>query len=241
MKEDTNKLRDPVDSGIDDSGEIDELEKTMDIASLKMSDFKSVVIADERALHPFSGYPANPIQIGTYKEKNKELPLIVDRAHIVVYTGRKKQDPAGKGVVLGYPELRDNQGRVIRASSEKVGNVPTPHGRWVHNYEDGGRSTECVFDREITIADGTLKQCCIIPSPSARAQIIFKFNSKTNRVEAQRDYFLADPGQIKLLRKLFFLYIVKPYQDREDAIRRNFDDAGAGSEGMADLSGIPEM
>lgn len=234
------KLKDPVETGKDESEDTEELEKTMDISNLKMSDFKSVSILDERTAHPFSGYPEQPIQIGTYMDKKKQVPIVVDRAHIMAYTGRRRQDPNGKGVVLGYPELRDNQGRVIRGSSEKLGDIQTVHNRWVHNFEDGGRTVECVFDREIPLADGTLKQCCIIPSPSARAQIIFKFDSKLNRVIARKDYFLADPNQIKPLKRIFFIYIVKPYQDREDAIRRAFDSTEA-STAMVDLSGIPEM
>jgi hypothetical protein len=232
------ELKDPVSKG-DEGEDTEGLEKTMDIASLKMSDFKSVVLTDERTAHPFSGYPKNPIQIGEFELKKKMVPLIVDRAHVVAYTGRPPQDPSGKGVVLGYPELRDNEGRVKRNSTEKMGNIINPHNVWVHDFEDGGRTVECVFDREITIADGTLRQCCIISSPSARAQIIFKFDSHLNRIVAQKDYFLADPGQIKLLKRLFFQYIVKPHRDNEDAIKRVFDSEGT-SAGMVDLSGIPE-
>lgn len=239
-----NKLKDPVDETTESqqAEKDEELKTVFDISQIKMSDFKAVALKDARSRHPFDGYPEKKVQIGTFLKNGKEWPLIVNLTHIVVYKGEVKQDPSGQKVTLGFPELRNSEGKQIRPNTEKLGSIPTAHNRRAKSYEDGGVDFDSVFDRVIRLADGELSQCCIVPSPSVRAQIVFRYNSKTERIEPDGGnnprYLLADPDQISRLRRVFEM-IINPRIRLEESIRKTFDEAGDTFKATS-LPGIPE-
>ena len=236
-------LKDPVEQGNEgqQARANEELEKVFDISNLKIADFKAVALKDARTRHPFDGYPEKKVQIGTYLDaKRKEQPLIVNLTHLVVYRQEVKQDPSGNVVSLGFPEMRNSEGKVVRPNTEKMGTILTSHNRRAKDYESGGMDFDAVFDRTVKLADGELTQCSIIPSPSVRAQIVFKWNSKTERVQEDSRYLLGDTGQISRLRRVFEM-IINPRIRLEESIRKSFDDAGAGDTFKAQsLPGIPE-
>lgn len=233
-------LKDPVEEVTQDQqAERDkELASVFDISQLKMSDFKATQLKDARSRHPFEGYPDKKVQVGVVKEKGKEVPLIVNLTHILVYKEEVKQDRSGEKVTLGYPELRDKDGKIIRPNTERIGSIPTSHNRRAKDYESGGVDTDCVFDRTIKLADGELSQCCFVVSPSVRAQLVFKYNNKTQRIEPDSRYLLADPEQVSRLRRIFEM-IINPKIRQEEAIRKTFDEGGDFSKASS-LPGIPE-
>jgi hypothetical protein len=234
-----DKLKDPVDANLEEEDSDDDLEKTMDISNLKLSDFKSAMLTEAQTSHPFNGYPDRDVRIGVIKKGKEEREIFCKLSHIVIYKGEVINDPSSRGVTIGFPELRDNQGKLIRPGTDRIGNVVSSFNKRVKNFEDGGRDIDCVFDRELQIAEGVVKTACIVPSPSARAQIIFRYDSMQNRIKANKEFFLADPRQLKLLRILFVNYIVRPKQNQEQAVMK-FE---AANEGLStvDLSGIPEV
>ena len=235
-------LKDPADlTAQDRQADSDkELEKVFDISNLKVGDFKAAQLKDARSRHPFDGYPEKKVQVGTYidQKTKKEQPLIVNLTHILVYKEEVKQDPSGKVVTLGFPEMRNNDGKVIRPNTERQGSYMTAHNRRAKDYESGGIDTDCVFDRTLKLADGEIKQACFVQSPSVRSQIVFRYNSKTQRVEHDPRYLMADPEQVSRLRRVFEM-IINPRIRKEEAIRKTFDD-GADTYSSNDLPGIPE-
>ena len=238
-------MTDPVEKNQGDQQEKDNkaLEEAFDISNLKISDFKSAQLKDARPRHPFDGYPDRRIQIGTYPEnpnnpKSKELPLIVNLTHLIVFKEEVKQDKSGERVSLGFPEMRNNEGKIIRPNTQKTGTIRTAHNRRAKDYESGGVDVDIVFDRTINLADGQLDQAAIVPSPSVRAQIVFFYNSKTERIEHDSRYLLADSGQISRLRRVFEM-IVNPRIRLEESIKATFDNSSDTFQ-SSNLPGIPE-
>ncbi len=61
-----------------------------------------------------------------------------------------------------------------------------------------------IFDNDYPMEDADiLENIALVNSPSARAQICFKIEPKTGRVEINEDYFLLDGGQADRLRRVF--------------------------------------
>ena len=241
------KYKDPVEQGEAkekrEAQEIEALEKAVDINSLSLDDFKAASVADVRSRHPFDGYPERDVVVGEYGGK----PLKIKLSHIVAYTGKIHSDPSGKRVTLGYPELRNKEGQVIRPSTERMGSIKPSMSFRAKDYESGGVDIDCVFDRTIKVAAAKgsdemrdLEHVCFVPSPSVRAQLMFRYNSKTERIEANPDMKLADPNQIGRLRRIFEM-IINPRIRLEENIRRSFDEMpDAEANRMESLPGIPE-
>ena len=239
------KLKDPVESNSEEvkAEENRELEKVFDISNLKMSDFRAAQFKDARSRHPFDGYPEKKVKIGTYKEnpnnpKSKDIALVVNLTHVLVFKEEVKQDRSGEKVSLGFPEMRNKEGKIIRPNTLKTGTIRTAHNRRAKDFESGGIDFDAVFDRKIKLADGEIDQATIIPSPSVRAQIVFRYNSKTERVEHDPRYLMADSEQVARLRRVFEM-IINPRIRLEESIRRTFDEGSDMSESSS-LPGIPE-
>lgn len=234
------QLKDPVDRAAEgqQTAKDEELKKTFDISNLKVSDFKAAMMRDARVKHPFDGYPEKKVQIGTYRDKGKEVPLIVNLTHLVLFRDQVKQDPSGERVSLGFPELRDKEGKVIRPNTEKMGTIRTAHNRRVKDYETGGVDIDVVFDRTVQLADGTLDQVAVVPSPSCRAQLAFRYDSKAERIREDARYLFADTEQMPRLNRIFQM-IINPRIRLEESIRKNFDESGDSFKSSS-LPGIPE-
>ena len=92
-------LKDPVEvvAEAQQAEKDEELKQVFDISNLKIGDFKAAQLRDARSGHPFDGYPEKKVQVGTYKgPKGKELPLIINLTHIVIFRHEVKQDPSGE-------------------------------------------------------------------------------------------------------------------------------------------------
>lgn len=234
------KLTDPVEKPTEEKKEAEEneLKKVFDISNIKISELKSAQLKDAQSRHPFDGYPEKKVQVGTYMEKGKEKPLIVNLTHIIVYREEVKQDPSGQRVSLGFPEMRSSDGKIIRPNTAKTGVIKTAHNQRRRDYESGGVDFDAVFDRSLKLADGETDQACFIPSPSVRAQIVFRYNAKTEKIENDSRYLLADSDQVGRLRRLFEM-IINPRIRAEEAMRRTFDEGGDAFQSST-LPGIPE-
>ena len=237
------RIIDPVDEKTEKEKETqdNEMAKAFDISNLKISDFKAVTIKDAKSVHPFDGYPEKKVQVGVYVEKGKEKPLMIPVTWIMAYRGQPPNDPSGKGVTLGYPELRNAEGRVIRPSTERKGDIEGSYSIRAKDYESRGVDIDCVFDRTVTLEDGELKNVAFVPSPSCRAQIIFEYDSKTQKVQPRGGknplFLLADSGQFSRLRRLYEM-IINPRIRLEQSIAAHFDDSVDTTQAK-DLPGIP--
>lgn len=235
-------MKDPVEKTgeANKAAKDEELMKVFDISNLKISDFKAAMTRDARIKHPFDGYPEKKVQIGTYPDPKtgKVVPLIANLTHLVLYRNQVKQDPSGNKVSLGFPELRDKDGKVIRPNTERTGSIRTSHNRVVRDYESGSVDVDVVFDRIVHLSDGELDQVAIVPSPSCRAQLAFRYDSKAERIVADERYLFADNEQMPRLNRIFQM-IINPRIRLEESIRRTFDDAADTSKAST-LPGIPE-
>ena len=203
------KLIDPVDTGKKEE-EQQEDESALSIDSLTLDDFQPMPQSASRKPHPFEGYPQRKIKIGSYREKNKDVDLMVSATHILALNPKEYvfQDPSGLNQTVGKP------------GQEKVVDIRTTHSRTVR--DERGQNTVVVFDRPIKLGDGrVLERCAICPDHTARAQICFTVNKKTGNIEVDRRYLLADPGQTSRLRRLFEMFNYQ--QTQSERLSQRFD------------------
>ena len=196
------KLVDPVEKDRQKQEVEETLEqmKVLDIAQLSMDDFKAVPVTAARQAHPFEGYPERKIKIGTYFDRKlkRDIDLIVSATWLVALNPKEYvfQDPSGENV-----SMIDSQ-----TKQEVFKTIPTSHNRIVRDYDKSGQgiNNDVVFDRTINLSDDqVLSRVAIVPSHSVRAQLIFRVNQKTGKIEIDNRYILADTGQVARLRKLF--------------------------------------
>ena len=221
-----NKLKDPADKGaeIRENKELSEKEKSLSFNTLTLEDFKAVPKQAARIPHPFEGYPEKKMKIGTYMEGRKKKDLIVNATHIVGLnpTFSVVQDPSGEGIAIGKP-----------GKGEKVVTIESTHNRIV-SY--AGQSFDAVFDRTLELKDGQKIKYCIIPDPIFRAQIIYFYNTKLERIDVYPQYMLLDDGQTSRLRQVFQM-IINP-KLRIERIAKAI--TGESSESLDDLTHITD-
>lgn len=204
------KLVDPVVKD-QEKEEQDEQTKTLSMEALSMEDFQPVPISAARQPHPFEGYPQKKIKIGTYKDKGKNVDLIVSATHIVALNPKQyvHQDPSGKGI------------SIVSGGKEKIVDYETLHSRVVR--DQNGRNIEVIFSRDILLGNGQkMSRCAYCPDHTARAQIIFRVNRKTGKIEVDDRYVLADVGQVGRLRRLFEMY--RYQQTKSERLAQKFDE-----------------
>lgn len=75
------------------------------------------------------------------------------------------------------------------------------HSRSIRDYEN--RTNEIViFDRKLTIGNQDY-YCAVIPSHNIRAQLCYKYNSKSKQLETDNRYLFLDEEQSGRLRQVF--------------------------------------
>jgi hypothetical protein len=203
-------LVDPVtDERGEAAGQENEI-KAMSIEGLSLEDFQPVPVTAARQPHPFEGYPQQKIQIGTWKDKGKELPLIVSKTALVALNPKEyvHQDPSG------------NKVSSIVNGQETFVDYKTLHARVVR--DQNGKSIEVIFSRDINLGDGRkITRCAYCPDHTARAQIIFGVDRKTGKITVDRRYVLADVEQVGRLRRLFEMYHYQ--QTQSERLAQKFD------------------
>lgn len=185
------KIIDPVDidkKKREASEDIKQL-KTFDIANLTMADFQAVKATAAKTPHPFDGY--------SYP-KGKEATFIVGFNP----TKYIPQDPSGKNLSI-----------IVKGKEKKV-NIETTHNRLIQDLDEGGINIDVVFDRKMKLADGNTLYYALIPSHSVRAQLIFYYDARAERIKVNPDYLLIDTAQASRLRRLYEI-IINPKLKKE--------------------------
>lgn len=127
---------------------------------------------------------------------------------------------------VGYPEVKSKEGLnlthvvvlspftdVVQDPSNETDEgliTESCHSRYLIDPENGKRATEIVFARTLHLKDGDVKYATV-KSPSLRAQLIFKYNTKTKGLDVDKRYQLLDEKQVSRLKKTF-QQIVMPQQ-----------------------------
>jgi len=203
-------LIDPVSKGKETEAMLQEDAKVLSIDSLTLEDFQPVPVTAAKVPHPFEGYPQKKIKIGTYKDRGKEVDLIVNSTWIVALNPKEyvHQDPSGIGVTIKVGD------------KEKIVDYKTSHNRIVR--DELGRSLNVVFDREIIFPGGQkMNRVTICPDHTARSQLVFAVDKRTGKIDVDRRYLLADPGQVSRLRRLFEMFNYQ--QTKSERLAAKFD------------------
>lgn len=200
------RLNDPVDKDKEQREEkkAEKELQELDINALSLEDFKQIPESSARTPGPFEGYPLKP-------------PVKIDDAEVSATfivglspTYYVHQDPSGKGV-----NIKDT-----KTGKERQVDLQTVHSQIVKDYENGGIPVDVVFDRVLKLKDGDIR-CAIVPSHSARSQLLFKLDfgpNKEARIMVDRKYMLLDFEQRNRLRR-WFQIIVNPRIKTEQVAR----------------------
>ena len=218
------KLTDPADKGKQkrESKDVTAKFRELDVNNLDPAAMKPFDRKTTRIPSPFEGYPEKRITVGTYKtETGEEKPLILNATHMVGLNPayNPPQDISGENVLIGDP-----------LKGAHIGTIETTHNR-VTTY--GRDSFNAVFDREIEIK-GVVYKYAIIPEAVHRAQVMFVYNSRTNRIDVDERYLPFDRDQASRLRQVFQM-ILNPKLKAE---RIAGAIAGESPESLDDLTGV---
>ncbi len=176
--------------------------QSFDLKGLKASDFKSIPKRMAVASHPFDGYPLKP-GVEIFKKPNGHK-VMESATFIVALTPNAipPQDASGKGI-----SIIDS-----KTKKERRVDLKTVHSRLI---PIGPNTNEdVVFDRIFELEDGDKVFYAIVRSHAVRAQLMFFYNSKLEKVEVDGRYRLLDQGQNSRLTRLFH-QIINPKLRRE--------------------------
>lgn len=175
--------------------------KKLDMGA-RLKDFQRVKPHLSKAVHPFDGYPYEYTKVNGVKICTAFMIAFDPKIQLV-------QDPSGEN--LSIIELgKDGK----PTGKETVVTILSAHSRVVVDYERGGRNTIAIFDNVFETEDGVKLWYALVPSPSARAQIVFKVNKRTGKVEIDDRYLLLDGRQDGRLRRVMD-NILKPARRAE--------------------------
>ncbi|MFX0114198.1 MAG: hypothetical protein ACFFB3_06595 [Candidatus Hodarchaeota archaeon] len=185
------KIIDPVDKDKREREESEDIEqlKMFDIGNLTMADFHAVKATTAHTPHPFDGYPY---------PKGKEAAFIVG----LNPTKYIPQDPSSRNLSM-----------IVKGKEKKV-TIETTHNRVIQDFDKGGINTDVVFDRKMNLSDGNILYYALVPSHSVRAQLIFEYDARAERIKVNPDYLLIDTAQAKRLRRLYEI-IINPKLKKE--------------------------
>jgi hypothetical protein len=200
-------------------------EENKKLSTISRKDIVTIPPKHAKAVHPFEGYPVKYAMVNGRK---------VNLTWVVGYKRQPAQDVSGINQSIPIMEKGKMTGE------EKVVTLGSPHSRLVIDYEGGGRNTMAIFDFKLPMEDGELiDNLCLVPSPSARAQICFKLEPKTGQVQINEDYFLLDGNQADKLRKVYE-NILRPAKRAERDAKaimgesaENLDDIQTAGEGVS--------
>lgn len=216
------KLKDPADKVVAKKEEqrLDEESKTFDISNISLEDLHAIPAHVAKSPHPFDGYPlGKKLSIGTTEISSTFIVGLNPKEYV-------HQDPSGHGITIPT-----KQGRAIL---EKIVNLETFHSRMVRDYESGDVNREYVFDRKLKLKNASVN-CSIVDSHSARAQICYKIEPKTGKIQVDNRYLLFDRNQDGLLRRVFNL--IHTPQAKIERLSRVI--TGESDEAMEDVGSTP--
>lgn len=212
-------LKDPVEAKAKERAEksVEESVGVASLSGLNIGDLKAVPIQTATAVHPFDGYPMPLIKIGEHMKGTKMVDTMIKSTFLVVLSPNFNvpQDPSGYNVSIVDTKTR----------KERRVNLKSFHSAFVRDFDEGGEANcDVVFDREITLEDGTKVMVAVVPHHSVRAQLFFYKDQKSGRTKVSKDYLLIDGDQISRLRKTFDWIYSNKINAAEKA-SRDFDEA----------------
>lgn len=189
-----------------------------------------------RTAHPFMGYNlGREVAVYDLNGKNKTPTMISRTFLILLKSGTVRQDVSGQGVSHKFfrkdaegndikPEDQDGRFKAPKVAKETRINLVTYHNA-VTVHPSTKENQKWVFDRRVKQGQRWLT-CCIVPSHSARAQLVFYIDKKTGKVIVNDKYEVADKGQFEPLRVLFNR--ANYQQQRAERLAQSFDQEVAG-------------
>lgn len=193
------KVKDPVEEKVKarEAKAVENKLQAFDISKLTLKDFKKIPKSVAKGSHPFDGYPIKKaIKISEYKDLKTQqmVPVMVSPTFIV-----------GLNPTYHVPQDRSGQNQSLEIDGkEHTFTIETTHNRVVQDFESGGQNIDVEFGRKITLSDGTEMRISVVPSHSARAQLVFKLD-KNFKTDTDDRYLLLDDNQKKPLQRLFGL------------------------------------
>ena len=183
---------------VSDEGEFGDGAASVSLDGMGINDLKSIPRQNAIAAHPFEGYPMEDIVIGTMFDKKlkRDIPVKTKKTYLVFMSPTKQvpQDRSGKNVSVFDSETK----------RERRVNLATYHSRFIRNFEEGDESnTDVVFDRKVTLGDGSELFMAVVPQHTVRAQLFFEKEPKSGKTVVNQDYMLADMKQVSRLRRIF--------------------------------------
>lgn len=192
-------LKDPVEGSGEDTlkEELDAMgveDAAEGFSFLKPDEIGTIKENRVRAPHPFDGYRlGRKITVGDAQISSTFV--------IVLNQGQEPPtDKSNLGVTVYVGG--DGSGHPRGGGKRKVVDLTTAHTRVVTD-RSGSVNETVVFDRDIILSDGQVLKCAIVKSHAARAQIMFDFDQKRNRIMPNKTYSMADKRQADRLYQMF--------------------------------------
>lgn len=193
MEKSKQTLKDPVEKSTAQQ-EAEQAKTDEQLLSFSLTEFKGISPETARIPNPFEGYPFEYFDQAILDRNGKPKTVRYNKAFIVVLKPGEPvyQDPSGFKYTPGNKP----------AANVKQVKLVTPHSRCVRDFAEK-KNFDVVFDRTFIGKEGKMERCSIVPSHNVRAQICYKLNPKTSKVEVDGRYFLMDPRQAAKLRGIY--------------------------------------
>lgn len=195
------KLVDPIEEKDKEKKAEDAVSSIKSINDLTFNDLQAIPQKAARMAHPFDGYPYEKMKIGTDKQ-GKDIEIVSAYLVMLFPAFQPPQDISGIGVTIKKAASKTKKGDII-PEHEEIVTIKTNHNVIVVDYDNAKQNTDVVFDREFELSEGKKVLGAIVPSHSVRAQLMFRYDPKKERVFANEKYVLVDVRQANKLRKVF--------------------------------------
>jgi hypothetical protein len=245
------KLTDPVDAAPEIMPEAEDVsdgkhQAKLDFALQGLGENEVVAVPARaaRTPHPFQNYPLG-MDVEVYDHKRRLKPSQISRTHLIVLrVNDTVRDISNESITHEFFS-KDKQGRDIQLVDQdgrfrhpQVEKQVTMSLETFHNRTTVHPATKehqkWIFDRLVKVGSRWL-WCCVIPSHSARAQIVYRLNRDTKKPEVDPRYLLADQDQIDRLALMFRR--VHYQQTRHERLAQSFDREMAGEKNAMGVAG----
>jgi len=195
------KLVDPVEEKDKEKQAEVAVSSIKSIEDLTFNDLQAIPQRAAQMAHPFDGYPYEKIKIGADK-RGKDIMAVSAYLVMLFPAFQPPQDISGVGVTIKKAATKTKKGDII-PEYEEIVTIKTNHNVILVDYDNAKQNTDIVFDREFFLSGGKKILGAIVPSHSLRAQLMFRYDPKKQRVFANEKYVLVDVRQANKLRKVF--------------------------------------
>jgi len=193
------------------------------IDDLSFDDLQAIPQKAASMAHPFDGYPYEKIKIGTDKQ-GKGIEVISAFLVMLFPAYVPPQDISGVGVTIKRAAEKTKKGDTL-PEREEIVTIKTSHNVIVVDYDNAKMNIDVVFDREFALSGGKKVLGAVVPSHSVRAQLMFEYDAKKERVFATKKYVLVDVRQANKLRKVFDIVMFSKLRN-EKLVNKHYTDEG---------------